>query len=273
MQSKTVPGIRLFCVAVLLFGIATFAHAEDISGKWIGTNESTTVYCDVPPVSSGPAEVEITQTGDSFSGTYLFTFANPTHCIPTTILSSFLLDLAGTVDGSSFEAAVSHPEFGYVGPMTGSVSGNAMSFTLIIPTNEDHDDPTELIDTIVTAQLRRVSPPSVSVGSLWPPNHKMVDVGLGVTSSFVVYSDEDDGDSQDASGSLLLRAERAGTGDGRVYLIASSSTDAFGNTTDSCLTVVVPKSQSASHIASVNAQAAVALSQCPSPAGYFVIGD
>jgi hypothetical protein len=148
-----------------------------------------------------------------------------------------------------------------------------MTFTFIIPTGEDHDDPTELIDTIVTAELRRVSPPSISLGTLWPPNHKMVDVGLGVTSPFVVYSDEDDGGTADASGSLLLRAERAGTGDGRVYLIATTSTDAFGVTTDHCLTVVVPKSQSASAIASVNAQAAAALAQCPSPAGYFVIGD
>src|SRR5688572_18523269 len=206
MQSKTVPGIRLFCVAVLLFGIATVAHAEDISGTWIGTSESVTVYCDVPPVSSGPAEVEIAQVGNSFSGTFLWTFANPTHCIPTTILSSYLLDIAGTVDGNSFEGTVSYPGEGDLGPITGSVSGNGMNFTWILPTGEDHDDPTELIDTIVTAQLRRVSPPSISVGSLWPPNHKMVDVGLGVMSSFVVYSDEDDGDSSDTSGSLLLRA-------------------------------------------------------------------
>jgi hypothetical protein len=35
-----------------------------------------------------------------------------------------------------------------------------------------------------------------------------------------VYSDEDEGKSPDASGSLLLCAERSGSGDGRVYLIA-----------------------------------------------------
>lgn len=264
MQSKTVPGIRLFAVAILFLCLGPAAQAAGISGTWIGTNHSATVYCDVPPTSSGPAEVEIIQTGAAFTGTFLWSFANPTTCIPTTIVSYYLLDLAGTVDGGSFEAAVSFPGEGEIGTLTGSVSGNTMSFTFIIPVSEDHDDPTDIIDTIVTAELRRVIPPSVSIGSLWPPNHEMVDVGLGVASSFVVYSDEDDGASQDASGSLLLRAQRAGNGDGRVYLIAAG---------DQCLTVVVPKSQSASDLASVQAQAAAALAQCPSPAGYFVVGD
>jgi len=268
MHSKSVPGIRLFCAVILLVAGASVAQADDISGKWLGTNHSATVYCSVPPTSSGPAEVEIAQSGDSFTGTFLWTVANATICIPTTIMTEYLLDIAGTVDGNTFVAAVSYAEHGYIGTLTGSVTGNAMSFTFIIPTDEDHDDPTELIDTIVTAELRRVLPASVSTGSLWPPNHKMVDVGLGTVSSFVIYSDEDDGALPDASGSLLLRAERAGTGDGRVYLIAIAS-----EAGPECLTVVVPKSQSAAHIASVNAQAATALSQCASPAGYFVIGN
>ena len=138
----------------------------------------------------------------------------------------------------------------------------------------------------VTVDIADTQPPditaSVAVSSLWPPNHNMIDVGLSIsatdntgtaTTSFVVYSDEDDGGSPDASGSLLLRAERAGTGDGRVYLIAITSTDAHSNTSHECLTVVVPKSQSAKDIASVNAQAAAALAQCPSPIGYFIVGN
>jgi VCBS repeat-containing protein len=138
----------------------------------------------------------------------------------------------------------------------------------------------------VTINIADTQPPditaSVAVSSLWPPDHKMIDVGLSISAtdntgtantSFVVLSDEDDGDSPDASGSLLLRAERLGTGDGRVYLIAITSTDAYSNTSHKCLTVVVPKSQSAKDIASVNAQAAAALAQCPAPAGYFLVGE
>ena len=138
----------------------------------------------------------------------------------------------------------------------------------------------------VTINIADTQPPSISasvaVNSLWPPNSQMVDVDLSIsaidntgtaTTFFVVLSDEDDGASSDASGSLLLRAERLGTGDGRVYLIAITSTDAFSNTSHQCLTVVVPKSQSARDIAGVDAQAAAALGQCPAPAGFFTIGE
>lgn len=276
------PGTPLKAIAViLLLSITTVAQAEDISGKWLGTNESTTVYCSIPPSSTGPAELEITQIDNSFSGTFLWMWANPETCIPSPTIDPYLLDIAGTVDGSSFQADVYFPGEGQVGTMTGSVSGNVMNFTFIIPTDEEHDAyPEQLIDTIVTAELTRVLPTitaSVTVSSLWPPNHTMVDVGLisatddGSTTTFIVYSDEDDGASLDASRSLLLRAERAGSGDGRVYLIAITATDALSHASDHCLTVVVPKSQSAKDIASVNEQAIVALSQCPSPVGYFVI--
>ena len=149
-----------------------------------------------------------------------------------------------------------------------------------------YDDTDSSNVVTVTINIADTQPPtitaSVDVNTLWPPNHQMVDVGLHIsatdntgtaTTSFVVLSDEDDGDSSDASGSLLLRAERLGTGDGRVYLIVITSTDAFSNTSTKCLAVVVPKSQSAKDIASVNTQAAAAVAQCPAPAGYFVVGD
>lgn len=104
--------------------------------------------------------------------------------------------------------------------------------------------------------------------SLWPPNHKMIDVSL-VTStndalsgvaSFVLASaasDEadnglGDGDkpndiqgftigSNDVSGSL--RAERAGNGDGRVYTLGYSVTDEAGNSASCSGSVTVPHSQ------------------------------
>lgn len=148
-----------------------------------------------------------------------------------------------------------------------------------------HDGTTGSSSVTVTITVADTQPPtitaSVAVSSLWPPNHDLVDVGLtytatdnssGVTTSVTVYSDEDDGATPDAVGSLLLRAERSGTGDGRVYLIVITATDAYGNTSQSCLTVVVPKSMSAAHVASVNAQAAAAQSACTG-AGMFVVGE
>ena len=279
--------IRLFIASVVLVAVATAAQAVDLSGKWVGTATTSTIYCEPPPTSSGAAEIEITQAGDSFSATFMWTFLNPLNCHPTTDEATPILAMTGTVGGTSFHADVPIEDVvGGYGLIDGSVIGNVMTFTFVIPVSIDHDNPDDDIDTIVTAELIR-NPPTIppalttssAVNSLWPPNHKMVDIGLmattdfGATTSFIVYSDEDDGTSLDVSGSLMLRAERAGTGDGRVYLVVVTAADAFGNTTDSCLTVVVPKSQSEHDTASVNEQAAAALAQCPSPAGYFVVGN
>jgi len=127
---------------------------------------------------------------------------------------------------------------------------------------------------------------SLATTTLWSPNSKLVDVGLSVsvtdntgtaTTTVAVYSDEDDGATKDASGMLSLRAERDGTGDGRVYLIVITATDAYGNASHKCLTVVVPKSQSDADVASVNAQAVAAVAYCNAhaapPPGWFVVGD
>jgi hypothetical protein len=139
---------------------------------------------------------------------------------------------------------------------------------------------------------------SLSVTSLWPPNHRLVNVGLQATvmddqdpNPMVhvhVFGDEDDeestGDgrhSPDAKnidlGTLRLRAERKGNADGRVYLIVVTATDAAGNTGFDCCTVVVPRDRSARSRAAVNAQAAAAEATClqtgAPPSGFFVIGD
>ncbi|MFN0009795.1 MAG: hypothetical protein ACKVXR_18020 [Planctomycetota bacterium] len=129
-----------------------------------------------------------------------------------------------------------------------------------------------------------VEPPEVSCalesGLLWPPNHELLDVGLGVsvahdaptTLTVAVYSDEDDSapgsgrhapDAVDvAVGTLRLRAERSGSGDGRVYLIVARAEDKFGNVGFDCCTVVVPSAQDAESLSSVHAQAAAAEAFC-----------
>jgi hypothetical protein len=131
-----------------------------------------------------------------------------------------------------------------------------------------------------------------------PPNHNLVNVGFTAsasdgcdgreTTAVAVYGDEDDetptGDgtfspdaSGIASGTLRLRDERIGTADGRVYLILVTARDSSGNASYACRTVAVPKDSSNASIASVNAQAAIAVSYCQSnhapPPGYFRIGD
>ena len=44
----------------------------------------------------------------------------------------------------------------------------------------------------------------------------------------------------------MLRAERSGKGNGRIYTVTYRATDASNNTTTKTATVIVPKSQAAS---------------------------
>jgi hypothetical protein len=133
--------------------------------------------------------------------------------------------------------------------------------------------------------------------SLWSPSHDLVNVGLvvnatdnsgdPVTTEVFVFSDEDDlmpdapefsPDARDiAPGTLRLRAERSGSGDGRVYLVVVVATDSSNNVSRNCLTVVVPHSLSKADKDAVAQQAQSALAPCATtgtaPAGYFVVGD
>jgi len=140
---------------------------------------------------------------------------------------------------------------------------------------------------------------SLALTLLWPPNHDLVNVGLGASVKDIcdpspvtkvqVFGNEDDetatGDgnfSPDAKNiglsTLRLREERKGDGLGRIYLIVVKATDASGNVGFDCGTAVVPHDQNADSIAWVSAQAATAKAFClanqgKAPPGYFVIGD
>jgi hypothetical protein len=141
---------------------------------------------------------------------------------------------------------------------------------------------------------------SCSVGTpvLNKTDHSLVTVGLMSTAqdrcegplpvTVNVFADEDDDGTGDGNtspdaveidvGTLQLRAERKGNGDGRVYLIVTEATDGSGNRGFGCCTVGVPHSSSAAALQSVHAQAAAAQAFCRAndgtpPAGYFVVGD
>ncbi|MCB9721641.1 MAG: hypothetical protein H6756_12280 [Candidatus Omnitrophica bacterium] len=100
---------------------------------------------------------------------------------------------------------------------------------------------------------------------LWPPNHKMVDVTIVanasdnsgvVTLSVEVFSSEQpdtDGDGNTIPDftepvidqetgiiTLQLRAERKGSGDGRVYTIEITATDNEGNSTVAIVEIIAP---------------------------------
>jgi trimeric autotransporter adhesin len=114
------------------------------------------------------------------------------------------------------------------------------------------------------------SPPDCSaartgLGDLWPPNHKLRKGQIaGVTDPDAdpitltitgITQDEpvdatgsgDGNTSPDASigssGAFEVRAERAGTGDGRVYVVAFTAADGVGGTCSATLFVGVPHDQ------------------------------
>lgn len=105
---------------------------------------------------------------------------------------------------------------------------------------------------------------SVTPNVLWPANHKYVDVTATVVVSdnfdlsptvelVSITSNEADeglGDGDTANDIVILddfhfqlRAERSGTGEGRIYTITYKVTDDCGNETFATVTVSVPKSQ------------------------------
>jgi hypothetical protein len=117
-----------------------------------------------------------------------------------------------------------------------------------------------------TVTVNDVEPPvitdvSASPDLLWPPNHKMVDVTITAVATdncdasptcavTAVASDEpvtghgSGNTSPDwiiLGGQIVqLRAERMGSGDGRVYSVTDTCTDDSGNTSSAVAEVTVP---------------------------------
>jgi hypothetical protein len=116
--------------------------------------------------------------------------------------------------------------------------------------------------TVVDTTAPSISSVAATPNVLWPPNHKMVPVSVLLSVSDVcdasvscsitsVTSNEPvdglgDGDTSpdwSITGALTvdLRAERSGKGTGRVYTITVTCTDDSGNSSNSTVTVKVPR--------------------------------
>jgi hypothetical protein len=126
--------------------------------------------------------------------------------------------------------------------------------------------------------------------TLWPPDHKYVtfnvtnlvasasdncdsSVGIGSVRIFKVTSDEPNNSGGDGNTtndiviapdckSVQLRAERMGSGNGRVYTITLKVTDASGNVSTATAKVTVPQSQNGAAAVDDGPQYTV-LSSCP----------
>jgi hypothetical protein len=160
------------------------------------------------------------------------------------------------------------------------VSGATATFTAAPPgvyefqlTVTDTNGASASDNVVVT--IRDTTPPnllvSLSPNSLWPPNHKMVDITanitvtdacdaqptvklVSITSNEPVNGTGDGNTSPDIAGATFgtddrtfqLRAERKGNGNGRVYTVSYSAQDASGNTAQQIVTVTVAHDQGVS---------------------------
>ncbi len=158
------------------------------------------------------------------------------------------------------------------------VAGSCMGEEIITRTWKVMDDCgnfTEL-DQIITAEdttAPEITNISATPNSLWPPNHKMKEVVIHydvadncsdaahITTILSIESNEPvngtgDGDTEPVdyevidNHTVLLRAERAGTGDGRIYTITITSTDDCGNTSSEITEVYVAHNITSPHAGS-----------------------
>lgn len=168
----------------------------------------------------------------------------------------------------------------FAAPATGSAEANAAAATCAENLSQHRAPLVSLIESL-----------------LWPPDHQLIDVGLGVnvtapcegqvTTRVAVFADEPDedqtgdgnvpGDARIDGTSLYLRSERKGNSDGRVYLILATSTLPDGTSGTACATALVPQSRSKAALASGRVQAAAAQTYCEEhqapPPAYFPLAE
>lgn len=147
----------------------------------------------------------------------------------------------------------------FIAPLVGP-EGTTLEFQLIV--NDGLVDSAPARVTITVLDIN--SPPScgtakASIPSIWPPNHKLIPVEIAsvkdqdndqvIITVLDVTQDEPanglgDGDtSPDAviqGNAFLLRAERAGDGNGRTYRVNFRADDSFGEGCTGSVEVIVP---------------------------------
>lgn len=185
--------------------------------------------------------------------------------------TSVTLDGSGSSDANGDNLTYTWSKDGFTvatgATPTLSLGLGSHTFTLTVDDGKGASDTDDVTVTITDTTAPTISF-SIVTQALWPPNHKMVLVGRGISASDVVDADADlnitvtsnelanglgDGNTSldhqivtnaDGSFDVYVRAERSGKGSGRVYTISMSATDASGNTSSRSFTATVAQNQS-----------------------------
>jgi len=220
--------------------------ATDQAGN-VGSDSVTVKIIDtIPPVvDAGP---DLTVEQESHAGTQVTLYGNAIDICSTQF--TFAWSENGVVLGTEQDLTYTfnlgeHVVTLKATDMSGNVGSDSVTVTVIDTT------PPEISATVTPS-------------TMWPPNHKYVEVKVTVTAYDVcdpsptitlvsVTSNEPDnsvGDGNTVNDIVIindfafnLRAERSGTGSGRIYTITYKATDVSGNCVMTIVTVEVPHNQ------------------------------
>lgn len=231
-------------------GIVEIPPAEEICGDGIDNDNDGQIDegCNTAPVANDDAYPVAEDSVNNILN--ILTNDSDAENDPLTIDSIDTAGTIGTVVNNGGDVSYTPPaNFNGVTTFTYIASdgngGLSNSATVTITVTPVNDVPT--CDT-----------PTTTTPYIWPPNHKMVSIGAAMSATDIdgdtitttvssIFQDEPtnglgDGDtSPDATLSpAKVRAERSGTGDGRVYVVTLTADDSNGGTCSGSVKIFVP---------------------------------
>jgi parallel beta-helix repeat protein len=195
--------------------------------------------------------------------------AGPDRTVSADAACQAMVTLDGTASSDPDGDSLTYTWSGPFGTASGATPSVALPFgvhtiTLTVDDGQGGTDSDELVVTVADTTPPSITSVTAAPPLLWPPNHTLRPVSLSVTAAdacdpaplcrlISVSSNEPvnglgDGDTAPdwaITGDVTakLRAERSGTGTGRVYTLAVTCTDTSGNTTAGSAKVTVPHSR------------------------------